>query len=354
MSMIPTTNTFDPVASPQPSRPLFVLSVPRSGSTLLYALLNQHSQISLVYEGDLPRMQLYLFGRLRSGSWRGRWEFWNQGPSRHGIAVESMPSQVSDVWEATRIVYREVARRKQAIIWGEKTPQWYHCALRMAEKFPDASFIFLWRDMQAVMASISRAAETERLFRKEGFANRALLGNEKLRQACDALKARGRQVYEVNYEDLTSNTSECMQRICHFLKLPFEAQLTSLEGSDLAALTRGQHHATVRSKQITSPRKHAHILSQASAAKAERYICYWKQRYGKWPKYPLELPAGTRPPSFLERWHDRITFERLLWWDKIVIVVYAITPLGLARLWRQKIRPRVYPRKYISRPEAVS
>jgi hypothetical protein len=353
--MNPTVFTLDPVASPQPSHPLFVLSVPRSGSTLLYALLNQHSQISLLYEGDLPRMQLYLLGRLHSGTWRQRWEFWNQGPSRHGITIESMPSQVSDVWEATRIVYQGVARRKQATIWGEKTPQWYHCALRMAERFPDASFIFLWRDMQAVMASIARAAETERLFRKVGFANRALLGNEKLRQACDELKARGRQVHEVNYEDLTSNTSECMQQICQFLKLPFEPQLTTLEGSDLAALTRGQHHATVQSKRISGPRKHAHILSQAAAAKAERYICYWKQRYGgKWPKYPLELPMGTRPPSLFERWHDRITYERLLLWDKIVIVVYAIAPLGLARLWRQKIRPLVYPRRYSGQPEAVS
>src|SRR5271167_4636820 len=163
-----SVHTVDAV-TPPPSRPLFVLSVPRSGSTLLYALLNQHSQIALLYEGDLPTMQIYLLGRLRSGAWRERWEFWNQAPSRHGIAIESMPARVSNVWEATRVVYQSVARRKQAAIWGEKTPQWYHCALRIAEKFPDASFIFLWRDMQAVMGSIVRAAVTERLFRKEGF-----------------------------------------------------------------------------------------------------------------------------------------------------------------------------------------
>jgi sulfotransferase family protein len=352
--MNPAVDTIGAVAPSEASRPLFVLSVPRSGSTLLYALLNQHSQISLLYEGDLPTMQLYLLGRLRSGAWRERWEFWNQGPSRHGIAIESMPAHVSNVWEATRIVYQGVARRKQATIWGEKTPQWYHCALRTAEKFPDASFIFLWRDMQAVMGSIARAAVTERLFRKEGFANRALLGNEQLKQACDALKARGHHVHEVDYEDLASNTSECMQQICQFLKLPFEPLVTSLEGTDLTALTRGQHHASVRSNRI-SPRKHVDVLPPATAAKSERYICYWKQRYGgKWPKYPLELPEGTRPASLVERWRDRITYERLILWDKVVIVIYAITPLGLARLWRQKIRPRVYPRKYSGRPEVVS
>ncbi len=210
--------------------PLFVLSVWRSGSSLLYTLLNQHSKIALLYEGDLPRLHLFLFGRFRSGAWRERWEFWNQGPSRHGIAIESMPANVTNAWEATRIVYQEMARRKQAIIWGEKTPHWYDCPLRMAEKFPDARFIFLWRDMNAVMESIARAALSERFFRKAGFANRALLGNEKLRQACDVLKTRGRPVYEVNYEDLTANTSECMQQICHFLEVPFESRVISLRG----------------------------------------------------------------------------------------------------------------------------
>src|SRR5215470_7057400 len=103
-------------------RPLFVLSVWRSGSSLLYTLLNQHSQIGLLYEGDLPHLNRYLRGHFQDGSWRERWEFWNQGPSRHGIAIENLPAQVADAWEATRVVYQEVSRRKQATIWGEKTP----------------------------------------------------------------------------------------------------------------------------------------------------------------------------------------------------------------------------------------
>lgn len=351
--MPPAVSTID--IQRQTLRPLFVLSVPRSGSTLLYALLNQHSQIALLYEGDLPTMELYLLTKLRSGAWRERWEFWNQAPSRHGIAIESMPARVSNVWEATRIVYEGAARRKGAAIWGEKTPHWYYCALRAAGKFPDASFIFLWRDMQAVVGSIARAAVTERLFRKEGFVNRALVGNERLREACDALKARGRRVHEVEYEDLVSNTSGCMEQICQFLELPFEPQVATLQGTDLTALTRGQHHASVRTNRIVGPRKYADVLSPVTAAKSERYISYWKKRYGgKWPKYPLELREGSRPASFFERWRDRFTYERLILWDKIVVVIYAIAPLGLARLWRQKIRPRVYPRKYSGRPEVVS
>lgn len=321
--------------------PLFVLSVWRSGSSLLYALLNQHSKIALLYEGDLPRLHLFLLGRFRSGAWRARWEFWNQGPSRHGIATASLPANVSNAWEATRIVYQEVARRKQATIWGEKTPHWYDCPLHMAEKFPSARFIFLWRDMNAVMESISRAALTERFFRKAGMATRALIGNEKLRQACDVLKSRGRPVHEVNYEDLTSNTSKCMRQICLFLELPFESRITSLEGADRSAICSGQHHAMVRSERVVAQRKEADFLSPALKAKVNRYICRWRRCYdGKWPKYPLQLPESTRPPSVIELWCDWITYQVALCRDKMIAVIYAVMPIDLARWLRCWLRQR--------------
>jgi len=319
--------------------PLFVLSVWRAGSSLLYALLNQHSKIALLYEGDLPRLHLFLLGRFRSGAWRERWEFWNQGPSRHGLAIESMPANVSNAWEATRIVYKEVAHRKQATIWGEKTPHWSDRPLRMADKFPDARFIFLWRDMNAVMESIWRAAQTDRFFRKAGFAKRVLIGHEKLRQACDVLKSRRRPVHEMNYEDLTSNTSACMRQICGFLDIPFESRITSLEGADRSAICSGEHHAMVRGDRVVRQRKQANLLSPALQAKISRYICRWKLRYdGKWPKYPLQLSGGTRPPSLVELWRDRIIYQLVLCRDKMVALIYALVPIELARWLRGWVR----------------
>lgn len=325
----------------QALRPLFVLSVWRSGSSLLYTLLNQHSKIALMYEADLPQLQLFLWGRLRNGAWRERWEFWNHGPSRHGIAIESMPAKVSDVWEATRIVYQSVARRKQATIWGEKTPHWYDCPLRKADKFPDARFIFLWRDLHDVIGSMTRASVTHHFFRKRSLANKAILGNERLRETCDALKHRGRPVHEVNYEDLTSNPSECMRKICRFLEIPFEACVASLEGADRSAIAGGerQHHALVQGDKIIGERKQADVLSPAMRAKIGRYICRWKRRYGnEWPKYPLQPAEGAKPPSPRELLRDRIAFRSAICCDKAVTLAYAITPVALARLWRS--RPR--------------
>ena len=329
------------LATASHTRPLFVISVWRSGSSLLYSLLNQHSEIALLYEADLPQLQFYLSLHFRGGTWRERWEFWNQGPSRHGIAIESMPASVTDAWEAARVVYQQVAQRKQATIWGEKTPHAYDGILSLADKFPDARFLFLWRDMNAVMESIWRAALTERFFRKSGTSNRALIGNEKLKQACDVLKSRVRLVHEVNYEDLTSNTSECMREICMFLELPFESRITSLEGAERSAIFSGEHHTMVRSQRIVSQGKQPALLPPALRAKVNRYICRWKQRYdGKWPKYPLQLPKSTRPPGLIELLHDWITYHLVRYKDKIIAVLYAVVPLRLAQSLRDWLRQR--------------
>jgi hypothetical protein len=321
--------------------PLFVLSVWRSGSSLLYTLLNQHSQIALLYEADLPRLHRFLSGGFQTGAWRERWEFWNQGPSRHGIAIESMPAVVPDAWKATRIVYQDFARRKQAIIWGEKTPHWFDCPMRMAGEFPDARFIFLWRDVNAILKSVAGAARTERFFQKAGFTQRVLVGNENLRRASEALKARGRPVHEINYEDLTSNPSESMRQICRFLDVPFEERMISIEGADRSAIATGLHHTMVRSDRIVGQRRPSEVLHPALRAKIGRYICRWKRRSNSsWPKYPLALPAGTRPPSFLEIWRDQIVYQAVVGRDRLVAVIYASVPIGLAHGLRSWLRQR--------------
>ena len=251
---------------------------------------------------------------------------------------------MSDVWEATRLAYQSVARRKQATIWGEKSPFWHDCALQIAEKFPDARFIFLWRDLHGVIGSVAQAAVTDLAFsRLLARPAKVLLGNEKLRRACDSLKAQGRLVHEVNYEDLTSNTSDCMRQVCEFLEIPFEDKITSLDGSDRSAVRSGDHHALVRGERILGQRKRDEVLPPVLRDKIDRYICRWKRRYdGKWPKYPLEQPEGTRPPSLLELWRDRITYQSQRVWDKVVIVIL------------HQIRPRVYPKKYVRCREVVS
>src|SRR5579883_3339234 len=69
----------------QASGPLFVISMWRSGSSLPYALLNTHPQVSLMFEADLVLLR-YSFLKLgRCQDWQARSQVWNVAHIRHGF-----------------------------------------------------------------------------------------------------------------------------------------------------------------------------------------------------------------------------------------------------------------------------
>src|SRR5579863_4039223 len=93
--------------------PLFVIGVWRSGTSLLYALLNQHPDIALLYESDLP-----LFGALfavHQSDWPARWDFWNSALQRHGLTgVYRRLSRITNLKQAAETAYQEYAAGKGA------------------------------------------------------------------------------------------------------------------------------------------------------------------------------------------------------------------------------------------------
>ncbi len=85
--------------------PLFVVGMWRSGTSLLYALLNQHSQISLMYEAELPVLKPLFMLRGGKSDWTKRWNFWNSALDRHQIPADEIPDSVKDLPSAVRAVY---------------------------------------------------------------------------------------------------------------------------------------------------------------------------------------------------------------------------------------------------------
>src|SRR5438067_9961246 len=71
----------------QASDPLFVVSMWRSGSSLLYALLNKHPDVGLMYEADLILLRSVFLKPRAFCDWTRRWQSWNQGFKRNGLSL---------------------------------------------------------------------------------------------------------------------------------------------------------------------------------------------------------------------------------------------------------------------------
>jgi Sulfotransferase family len=338
--------------------PLFVVGMWRSGTSLFYALLNQHPEIALLYEGDLPLLSPLFWFPKAKWDWLERWDFWNSALQRHQVDHARIPRIAGGVAEAMSSVGREYANRKGAGIWGCKSPNYYDSMTRLSREFQGARFIVIWRDPFDICRSILRAAESPNWFRKAGLPQRALFGYRQMKKECDGLIAAGVPVHEIEYEDLVQNPANVMLDVCHFLGVPFDERMLGLDGADRSAIYDGSHHALVKSEKIVSAREGREVLPPTLRGKIGRYVSLWRQQFnGSWPRVQLASAGDGDQPGLLEQYCDVLQYRILRTLDFIVIIAFCFAPLTFLKKYRNLKRDRqlaVEMRGKIARPAGTS
>jgi hypothetical protein len=325
----------NPQNSEMSAGPLFVIGMWRSGTSLLYALLNQHPQVGLMYESDLPLLSsLFLLPRKTSW-WLNKVDSWNGALTRHKIDATSIPEDISDLPGAFGAVAQQYARKKGATVWGCKSPSYYDCMTELATWFPQAKFIVIWRDPTDVCRSIVRAAEKSPWFARPGMDLRALLGYRRMKKEADELVRRGAAIHQLQYDDLVREPAAALTAICDFVGVAFDPRMASLEGADRSAVYNGDHHSMVKSSSIVVNRERPEVLSPKLKSKVERYVVYWrKQSGGSWP-VTAAVNEGTKPASWIERTADRVLHGVLRSLDVTVPFLYSLVPVFLWHKYRQ-------------------
>lgn len=322
-----------------PTQPVFVVGIWRSGTSLLYALLNQNPRLSLMYEGDLLLLGPMFWGGRSKADWKQRWDFWNTGLSRHQLDSKRIPDHPANLAAAMESVGREYAG---TAIWGCKSPSYYDRLDQLSRLFPGARFIIIWRDPADTLRSIVRASQGSSWFGKTGMSVRALLGDLEMKKGCDLLVARGCRVHQLHYEELVRDPASTMAGVCKFLKIPYDPRMGTLEGADRSAIFSAGHHAMVKGERIVSGPSRAEVLAPRLKKKIDRYVVYWKKRYGGlWPVYPL-VPEGSAEATFLERTRDSLAFALFRAWDRSVALVYCFAPVFLLAAYR-RVKSRWQP-----------
>lgn len=304
----------------------------RSGTSLFYALLNQHPQISMLYEGDLPLLWPLFLGRRAKSDWPERWEFWNSALSRHQIDLRSLPRKVSTLREACETIWKQHAG---AAIGGCKSPNYFDMLPCLAKQFPAARFIIIWRNPMDVCRSVMRASKGDSFFAKRGMILRALRGYHELKRGFDVLNTQGTPIYTVQYEALVNSPSEIMTGVCRFLNLEFHPRMLSLQDADRSAIYDAAHHEMVKSERIAHTEQKVEPLPAGVRKKIERYLALWHHQYaGKWPAVPESTTS--RPGSWfaLEQVWDSILYRGFRILDWCVVFIYCFAPLWLLQKYR--------------------
>jgi len=315
--------------------PLFVVGMWRSGTSLLYALLNQHPQIGLMYESDMLTLSPLFFIPRKSSWWLNKVDSWNGALTRHKIDAGTIPADITDLPNAFRAVAQQYASKKGATVWGCKSPTYYDCMTQFADWYPDAKFIVIWRDPADVCRSIVRAAEKAVWFAQAGMDLRAILGYRRMKREADELERRGAKIYQLQYDDLVREPVQTLSAICDFIGIQFDPKMATLEGADRSAVYNGEHHAGVKSSTIVAKRERPEVLSPALKSKVERYVMYWRRETaGKWP-VNVAVTEGTKEASWGERTADAVRHRILRTRDLIVPYAYAAVPVSLWQKYRQ-------------------
>ena len=199
---------------------LFVISSPRSGSTMLERMLESHSQI---LGGPEPHI-------LTPLAHLGVWDKVDRAPYDHVLAAESqklfierLPNKAQDYWDACRaycdVLYGRLLRETGAAICLDKTPA-YGLILPFVEKvFPDAQYIVLTRNPLAIFSSYANS-----FF--DGDYQAAQSYNPILNRYVPAIARFLRETktkhIHVKYEDLVADPETWMARIYETAGVPFE------------------------------------------------------------------------------------------------------------------------------------
>ena len=203
--------------------PIFIFSMPRAGSTLLQRILLNHKSIGGTAE---PWLLLPLIYMNKS---KGVISEYSSRLSHKALKdiLKNTPNPdelfYSQVKEFANGIYSKTLNANE-IYFLDKTPRYYYIIDEIYKVYPNAKFIFLFRNPVQVFASILSTWCQNNFLKLYGNHNDLNEGFNKLSQAY--LKHKGhKNTIAVKYEVLISNPEQTIKDIQDFLELEYDETL---------------------------------------------------------------------------------------------------------------------------------
>jgi len=258
------------------AKPIFIFSLPRSGSTLLQRLLMSSGECASLGEptlllrflGDGSRVARYTSYRetnLEASlcDIRKKWDGFDQVYNRR---VNDLMSEV----------YDNLAEGKRYFL--DKTPRYTLIAEEIKECFPDAKFIVLWRHPLAIAASITSTFFKNK-WRFEDFEIDLTIGLDRLN---DFERNHADEICSIRYEDLAQSPAKVLGKIGHYLGIDQLALRAAEKLPESTGGTLGDPTGTKKYTTISSNSRDQWIHEYNNWYRRKWARDYFKHSRSKW------------------------------------------------------------------------
>ena len=203
-------------------KPLYLFSLPRSGSTLTQRLLSSHPEIATTYE---PSFLLACLYALRNRGVMAKYD-------HQVLAVQlddfcqQLPHGVNDYLGEVRefaLGLYALAAGRDCTYFLDKTPRYHLIVSDIMRIFEQSKFIFLWRNPLAIASSIMNSWGNGRW----NLHDCAIDLFDGLANLVATYEANRDRALAIKYEDIVAQPEPTLRRMFDYLELSFKPEVIS-------------------------------------------------------------------------------------------------------------------------------
>ena len=201
--------------------PIFIVGAPRSGTTLMRAILSAHPAIAIAPETQFFNDWVRPYSHLDitcSNNFQWFWEEFSKSKYFSSLGIESdatwariLAANARDYKTIFDSVLQEYAIKMKKRRWGEKTPAHDSYVDVLLRWYPQARIIWMFRDPRAVTASLLNAPWASQYTEVHAKKWRNTMG------FFDQQWAEDMRVKLVQYEMLVTNPEFELRQVCRFI-----------------------------------------------------------------------------------------------------------------------------------------
>jgi len=194
-------------------RPIFLFSLPRSGSTLLQKILMTNSKINSVAE---PWLLLPFLSTIKKEGTLAKYSHKTCNKAFNDFIKNTggKDNYLNNLNQFALNLYSS-ASNDNHIYFLDKTPRYHLIIPEIAEVFPEAKFIFLFRHPLSIYSSVLRTWNKNRFFNHSNYVD-LYEGPDNLLKGYNILKDKS---LKINYEDLVIDLENQVNNISEYLDL---------------------------------------------------------------------------------------------------------------------------------------